>query len=300
MKKSNYSIPVLLLSFSLLMVSCKSKTSSSVSGDGQTAEFKLNLNKGDKFQTTMEMVQEIETESMGQSMNINQTMAFDFDLEVIEKNNQSNFVIKNTYKRIYMKQSMPGMGAMGETELDTDDPSKTKGMMGSMMLEQFQKFVGKSFNSEHDSKGKIVKTTLNEMMKDITGEEPKDGGMQDFSGYSISYPEKPIKIGESWTGEVKQNNQGMNMVIKSTYTLKSIKDGIAEIEVDGKVSDGNIPEGDNSKGSVSGTQKGTTWVDLKTGWTKESKLNQDMTMEIEQMGMKMPMKLKGTITLKTK
>jgi len=267
-------------------------------GDPTTAEFKLNLETGKKFQTSMVMDQEIETTSMGQQMNISQTMGFDFDLEVTEKNAQGNYVLKNTYKRVFMKQSMPGMGGMGDTELDTQDPSKNKGMMATTMAEVFNKFIGKSFDTEHQPNGKIVRTTLNELMTEISGEA--GGQMQDYSNYSVAFPDKPVKIGESWESETKQNTEGIEMVTKTKYTLKGIKDGVAEVELDGTIGSNEIAGESGTTGKITGTQKGTSYIDLKTGWVKETKMNQDLNMEIDQMGMKMPMKVKGTITLTTK
>lgn len=293
------SFSTVALASALVLSGCGSKTKTNETGDTNTAEFKLNLEKGKKFYTTMVMDQQIETSAMGSAMSINQSITFEFDVEVKDHKENGNHVISNTYKRMALTQSMPGMGAMGETVVDTKDPSKNKGMVASMMAESLNKLIDKTFEMEMDQYGKVVGTNMNQLMEEMGA--PDDGGSiegGDMSAYNVQFPNKPVKVGESWEGELVQKNKGMDMKVKSTYTLKAIKDGIAEVEMKSVISTDTTSN--ELFGKISGTQSGTSYIELKTGWSKEMKLTQDMTMEMGEGGQTVPMKMKSTITLTSK
>jgi hypothetical protein len=140
-----------------------------------------------------------------------------------------------------------------------------------------------------DKFGKVIKTTMSNGLN--TG---KGGGSMDNLNYSI-FPDKKLKVGDTWESEVEQNMNGPIAVIKTKYKLVSITDGIAEISMDGTL---GIKE--NTEGKISGTQKGTSKIDIATGMNKSITLDQDIDMEMNDMGMKMPMKVKNNITITTK
>lgn len=92
-------------------------------------------------------------------------------------------------------------------------------------------------------------------------------------------PAKGVKIGESWT-ETQNVTPDGSVKISSTYTLKNIENGIAEITVKG-----GIPRKANSQSkngfthslSLEGNQTGTIKLDANTGWILGSKLQLNST-----------------------
>jgi hypothetical protein len=85
-----------------------------------------------------------------------------------------------------------------------------------------------------------------------------------------------------------------NMQIKATYTLLKISGKSATIGIDGTITANETEDVDMR---VNGTQKGEMIIDLNTGWLVESKLDQEIELDIEQNGQKFPATISGTITM---
>lgn len=81
-------------------------------------------------------------------------------------------------------------------------------------------------------------------------------------------PSKGVKIGESWTDTQNVTPDG-SIKISTTYTLKSVADGIAEIAVTGGIprkANTQSKDGITHSLSLEGTQNGTIRLDAATGW----------------------------------
>ena len=92
-------------------------------------------------------------------------------------------------------------------------------------------------------------------------------------------PAKGVKVGESWNDTQNVTPDG-SVKISTTYTLKSVDNGIAEIAIKG-----GIPRKANTQSknglthslSLEGTQTGTIKLDANTGWILGSKLQLNST-----------------------
>lgn len=286
MKKTIFYLATVVASF---LISCGSKSGSN---SGETADFVLNLEKGQTFQTEMTVKQQIETNMMGQTMNIDQTFLTAFEMKVEDINTSGNYIIRTTYKRIRLDQNTGMLGDLGKTIIDTDKPEENKGLAAAMTAPALQQMIGKSFTSEMDKKGH----TLNTDMSALTAGSEGQIAQQDntLSNYNVGFPEKPVKVGDSWEEEKELKTQNAVMKIKTKHTLKSISNDIAEIESTGTIEPAN--PGDKIKGK----QTGITKVNLKNGWSSESKINQEIEMEIAQMGQTIPMKIKSEVIVTSK
>ncbi len=69
---------------------------------------------------------------------------------------------------------------------------------------------------------------------------------------------------------------------------------MAEIESAGTIGPANPDD------KIKGKQTGITKVNLKNGWSTESKINQEIEIEIEQSGLTIPMKIKSEISITSK
>ena len=97
----------------------------------------------------------------------------------------------------------------------------------------------------------------------------------------VSYPEKPVKAGDKWnTSSVQAVNFPMR--IENTWSLTNADKDHATISGDGNLTTidkekvNNLVNGMRSKSDLSGTQKTTSQVDLKSGWPKEVKILSDI------------------------
>ena len=88
------------------------------------------------------------------------------------------------------------------------------------------------------------------------------------------FPAKGVKIGESWT-ETENASQDGKVKLTTTYILKSVGNGTAEIGVSGgipKKSDKQSQQGMTHTMSSELSQNGTITIDQNTGWIKNQKI----------------------------
>ena len=197
------------------------------------------------------------------------TMKWNYNMQVVDEKNDLK-TIKATYKRIDMTMSMPNgqkMDFSSEKQVDAMDfmqlPSK---MFGIIKV--------KSFTMQVNGKGEVVSVTgfdkigeavVSEMnvpedMKPMMRQNFQkqfgdDAAKQIFSQAFEIYPNKPVKIGDSW----KSNSTiaALKQDITTTYTVKNIKGNRVFVNGQGKLK--------SSDGKSSGTQASKLIIDAKTG-----------------------------------
>ncbi|MDP2453560.1 MULTISPECIES: DUF6263 family protein [unclassified Kaistella] len=101
-----------------------------------------------------------------------------------------------------------------------------------------------------------------------------------FTKNLVLIPAKGVKIGDKWSESENATPDG-KIKLTTTYTLKSVGDGIAEISVAGgipKKSDKQTQEGVTRSMSSELAQNGTITLDEKTGWVK----NQNISVKTTQ------------------
>lgn len=101
-----------------------------------------------------------------------------------------------------------------------------------------------------------------------------------FTKNLLLIPAKGAKIGDKWSQSENATPDG-KIKLTTTYTLKSVDDGIAKISVSGgipKKSDKQTKEGVTRSMSSELSQNGTITLDQKTGWVK----NQNIAVKTTQ------------------
>lgn len=272
-------LSLLLLSLAFLSFSCSKREDAPPVSEGVKLELKLK--QGDSYILSTDINQKIEMSMNGQRMNMDQVMHFEVGMNVKEVKPGGNAVTENTFERMSMKQSMKGP-MDGEIEIDTKGDVK-KGMMSELLLEQFKKIVGLKYTIEFDKQGNIRTTNIGEIMSKLA---PRGGKNieESMNGSTVPFPLKPVKIGETWKGDVDKDLAGTVAKISSTYMLKEIKGDVATITVEGKIN--KMPEAKEI-----GTMSGTFDIELLTGWTSVANIKMKMDVEADQSGTKIPMKV---------
>ncbi len=275
---------IAFLSVALVATSCGNKKGGT-DGSGTTdeIELKLNLTKGKKYDMKMNMETNVEMNMMGQAVNSVTSMNMAMDYEVKDVLPSGNFLVRSTYKTIKMSGETMGM----KYEFDSETGTAT-GMQGEQMAAGMKKMIGEYSEMEMDKAGKVIKTFNS---PGLTTEGGKQRNGFESMNYSI-FPDKKIKVGDTWDSNIEQDMNGTIMIIKTTYKLVAVKDGMADITMDGTI---ELKPGSNGK--VNGTQKGTGKIEIATGLSKEVIMDQNIDMEMDDMGMKMPMKMKNKITV---
>ncbi len=283
---------IAFLSVALVATSCGNKKTGLTDGPTGTSdeiELKLNLTKGKMYDMQMVMASNVDMNMMGQSVTTATNMEMGMDYEVKDVLPSGNYLVRSTYKSVKVTGSTTMGGKDSGMSYEYDSKTdKATGFQAQEMAKSMKKMIGQYTEMEMDKFGKIIKTTMS------NGLNNEKGSGMDNMNYAV-FPDKKIKVGDTWDSEVEQNMNGTLAIIKTKYTLVSVIDGIAEVSMDGTL---EIKPG--SEGRISGTQKGTSKIEVATGMNTEIVLDQDIDMEMNDMGMKMPMKLKNKITITTK
>ncbi|WP_448530356.1 DUF6263 family protein [Raineya sp.] len=222
---------------------------------------RYNLPKGTSYTQSLDM--DMNIEAMG--MQIPQKQSLTMKVLVTDIASNGNQTHEATYEKIYMKQSSP----MGDMEFDSDNPAKQPAELGNL-----KDIKGSKFKMIISPRGKIIEVQMDKNLPDASSQQ------------NIEYPENPIGIGDSWTGETSNKNEQVGEIkTKTTYKLISINNEIAELEVKGKIYIDNKEQGETN---------GTIKVNIKTGLATESNVKQVMNMQMQGMEMKLDNTIKAT------
>lgn len=283
----------------------------------QKAMLSFAPKKGKKYEYVMNTVQDIEMEQMGQKMNSKNNIGFTYLMAVGDKDKNNNITVVTTFKRIVFSAESP----MGNMAYDSDNADTTDNPMMGMMTKAFGSLVNKSITLMVSDKGEVValsgmEAILADMVKNMGLDTLPEAGQilaqlknqfsddqfkKTFDEMLRILPGKSINIGESWDIETEKNLMNMGIKTKSTYTLKEMKDKSAVVSLTSAfdvTKSGAELQGSEMK--MNGTQSGTITVDTETGFPIQSNITQDITTTTTSMGIEMPMKMKGVITITSK
>lgn len=104
---------------------------------------------------------------------------------------------------------------------------------------------------------------------------------EQFTKNLLILPEKGAKIGEKWTKSESLSPDG-KMKISTTFTLKSVENGVAAISVSGGLpykSDKKSQNGITQSISMEMSQNGTVKLDQNTGWIQNQTMNMKTTQK---------------------
>jgi len=262
---------------------------------------KQNLPIGKKYDFSMVSDQIINQEISGQKININQTIGTDYTFD-IRNGDESTKDIDVIYNRIYMKSS-----AMGNTmTMDSNDADTTKqnpfmGIKGAtfrMVMEpngSIKSLIGiEKMLTSMATKMSKDSAVVNSLRESLAKQFNADGMKQTMESSLKIYPQKPVKVGDSWTVDTKIQ---MTMPIETvtTYTLKEVKDGIAYLNIAGSLtSKGNFETmGNKMQSDMKGTNNGDAALDIKSGLILNSHLRMEMAGIMTAMGQKINFELQG-------
>jgi hypothetical protein len=146
---------------------------------------------------------------------------------------------------------------------------------------------GKIFNSVYNSRLEKLEEKL--QSDTAANSDPVENKMQFF----IVYPDSAIKIGDNWKKQF-QIKSGNKMNCDATYTLKSITDGKATIDLSGKL-DGN-GETFGHEFKIDGNLTGTIIVEVATGWPIETNIKQNFKLDLNGQILPMEYIIKHTVS----
>ena len=266
-----------------------------------SAQIKLSFNpeKGVKYEYQMEVVQNMKQNAMGQEIPIETEMNGTYLMEIKNKTPQEIHA-ESTYQGFTFIVSSPMMKIKYDSKNPTENPSEMDKMFGKM----FSTLIGKPFTVVFSPDGSVKSVSgMGAIIESMLGAISSDGQVaaqmgglmtQQFSDESMRkmfeqsfnfYPDKAVKVGESWNTEITMPMNNMNFGIKTKNTLKEVSNKMATIEVTGDI------DMDMGEGKFSGTQTGTMIVDTTTGMPVTSDVSLNLKGSIKAQGMEIQMEL---------
>lgn len=116
------------------------------------------------------------------------------------------------------------------------------------------------------------------------------------------YPDKPVKVGDSWNRESELEMGNIKMKIKMKQTLLEVKDGVAVIDIKGLIDGkGKMNQGGVSVDmDLSGGQNGKVNITMNNGYVKSGSYKMDVKGNMEVMGQKVAVKIISDYLVKGK
>lgn len=266
-------------------------------------ELKFKLPEGAKYEYTVTMGMNMNQSVMGQDIKIKSDNNYTYNFEVLK--DSSNWkVVKATITRIKMN-----MDAMGKTmNADTDAPNADSSVSDPEIMKMFNVMKGSSFHFAINSKGDIENITGFKEMTDRLNAIKAQGSMQVFDENSFKqstqqmfggYPEKPVKIGDTWSKQVKMKNQGLDIISQNNYTLIAVNGTDALVKVQSKLSSaGSMPVPDagvKTEITMTGNNTGDMHYFMPTGMPVKGTSLMNMDMTVKANGTDIPVKMEMNV-----
>lgn len=318
-RRTLYLLLLLLLCSAPTLLAQKGKSKSKAKQPA--IELKLQLKSGNIYRMWMFTDQDITQDVSGQKITVKQVIGMGYRYEVQSVDNAGTATVKMTYDSIVVRNKTP----MGEMEFNSANPEASKATPGT---EPYRAMLGAEFILKLTKEGKVESINgVEEMMGKIVNgmgriEAAQKAALEQSLKKMISseamaetieramniYPITPVKVGDSWK-QTMEVAVGMPMSVSTTYTLKSITNGIADVDVQSTINNNANAKPTEMMGmemtyNLSGTQKGTMKVNIADGWVKTTSLTQhlfgSMSLEgenIPDMLKSVPIAVQSTITI---
>jgi hypothetical protein len=267
-----FAIPaVLLTGVAVLLTGLTVAARAETPKPGEKISLKLKLAKGDKksFVSTQDMTNQISIG--GQNVEIKTKLTMNSNMEVKDVAENGVSTLDVIHKRVQLTATGPV-----EMTYDSDDPATAN----NVLAQQVKGLAGQSVTAKYDSRGKVVETKAAENAE--ISAKLQESLDQMFSGL----PSAPVAVGDTWEDEYDlKSDPNLPMKISGKYTLKEVRDGVAYVKYEAKIT---------STADIKGTIEGDAEVDQKTGLPIKSAFN--LKAEGSQSGA--DFKLDSQLTLK--
>ncbi len=285
---------------------------SSIAQDAGKAQFRLRLEPGQSFRSETVTRQLITQSVGGQDIKIDTSVGTTYKYDVQSTAPDGTATLKVTIDGMSISLEA------GPMKVDYDSANPPEQI--PPQAQGAAAMVGQSFVMEMNSRGEVSRITgIEAMLEAVVAQgggaaireqvEKQFGGdalVATMQGMLAPYPDKPVGIGDSWSGTISVV-AGFPMRIDSTYTLKGRAGGMATLAVESKIeTDPNAdpiatPLG-NAQVNIKGKRTGEMVVHEMAGWTMNSKLVMDFKGNMKIAGppeMSVPLTVTGEMTVKT-
>jgi len=210
-------------------------------------------------------------------------MSFDMSYHTKARNKDVN-TIDMVFEKITMDINNPIMsGSYNSDNKEETDPFALK------IAESFKGVLDKPVPMKITTQGAFAEPIdILKIFPQIPASKANELKEQ-MSNQFIQFPDKKVKVGESWTMSTTMNQVGN---LEYTYTLVGIEKQRLLLTVEGKMLESETVK------TLTANISGDVVLDKKTGETLESNIVMDMDMQMEAQGNTMDMNMKAEIGIK--
>lgn len=257
---------------------------SKTAGSGDTYDLKFNLKPGTAYTYDMDVMQNIEAAGTTSTNNLYSKYTFN-----VKEASGGDSKMEVVYDLMRME-----VKSMGKTIKMSSEDQTTES-------QAFRDMVNKPFSMTVSPQGKVISIDGWEGI-DKNGAMKADDLKQSMETSLNIFPDKPVKVGDTWKKEASMTMQMFKLNMSSTYTLTEVKGNTATIsmESDIKMGQDNKAAANGMNMDLKGTQKGKIDVELNTGMSLSGTITQEIKGEMQVQGQKMPMSIKSDIKISGK
>jgi len=290
----------------LFICSCKTHPNSdrNYAGDSKVYKLRIDPPSGSKYQyqisneSTLNM--EVDSKQIENSKKADVTINYG-----IEKDSLGDFVLSIVYDKIhvYTKNGEQVSELSTENSANSVDPMErllsalkgadiiaTVGRTGEVKTVTGYTEIASKILSEATSISLPDKEKVQQQWKTVV-----EKGMikKNMDQLFKMFPDSAVHIGDRWR-MTSNDEAGISFAIKNVYTLRSIKDGVADIESQGEVSSDKTSTflmGYDVVADLTGQQQGSYSMDIRTGMLMDCKISSEIEGKIQMMGRDIPIKI---------
>lgn len=273
---------------------CNSKKT--LSGEAYT--LKMQLKEGDKFNHDMDVMVGTDMSMAGQNISMNMDMNMGVSFDVLS-DSAGYKRLKLTYDRVKTTIDFKGLpeGTM-DTDAINNAGSKTEGKSIILVLGKGNEIVDVTGFDEmvNDENATLQER---EQYKKMFSKEQVNSMM---GLMFMMYPDKPVKVGETWDKITEVTMAGIKMKMNNKFKLLSVNNGVAVIDINseykgkGKMEQGGM----GLEMDMDGEQSGKMSIRLKDGYLDNADYKIAIDAEAKIMGQKVPYKVTGRTKMKGK
>lgn len=255
---------------------------------------RLRLKAGESYTIAMTADQKITQTVGGAVQNIAQTIGTTYTFKTAAVDPDGTIHGTFTYDAVRCKMDGPGM------VIDYDSSKVAPGAAAPVnpMAKTFAALVGQTLDVVMTPEGRVTelkgadrimaavikamalpeaaRAAVEQQLKTQFGDEALK---KTFEQITAIYPKDPVELGDTWDAE-QHISMGFPMILKTTWTLKSLTGGKATIGAEGTIETGPPAAGAAAPApgtptlKLKGTQKGTLLLDQATGWLTSGNIAQ--------------------------
>jgi len=231
------------------------------------------------------LTQDIETDK---SIVINQNMTLTTSYKVVSVT-PNDKTVSVTYERIMMSSG----NQLFSLDYDSENDNGT-----DVMYEDLRNLIDKNFKITVSDNGDILSSepVIKGKNEGRAAYNFSDSSIRKIMLHSLAvYPGREVQIGDIWEKTFSTSVGFANVRIKNKYQLVSISDGLAHIELQGRISSEHSEQTQNSSMTLNGTQSGSMDVAVNTGLVESGKIKQQLSGDMNITGESTPVDMDSDI-----